>query len=345
MPPIGPTAAKIAEAHAVFARLGSKTEAAKALGMSRSTLNTWLNGAVKAVEIRAEIASSESEIVAKLQAENETLKESLQNATRPRYTIRQDIASRGEKLKIVVIGDAHDSPALENKERFTHIGKHINSVRPDAVIQIGDFMSADSVSSHTGNHTLEGKTKPSFEEDICSFRLALDALMSPIGYKPEFHCTIGNHEKRIYAYENEHPEVKGRLSCDLDLAFKDRGWTYSPFAEPTFYGGVAFAHCTLNKMGKPMGGVTSENQSANASLNDVVVGHSHVKRVIRYPKLFGKHLTVVNSGCALPDNFTENYAKHSLTGWSWGVMTLTIKDNHIQDDEWVSMATLKERHG
>ena len=344
MPPIGPTAAKVAEAHATFARLGSKTQAAKALGMSRSTLTTWLTGQIKPIEERAGVSSGQGEFIARIQAENATLKESLQNATRPRYTVRQDIASRGERLRVIVIGDAHDSPSLENKERFVQIGKHINSVRPDVVIQIGDFMTADSVSTHEGNHTIGGKSKPTYSEDIASFRLALDAIGAALNYKPEMHVTLGNHERRVMAFEHENPEIEGMMSEKLNLALSDRGWTYSPYGEPTFYGGVAFLHAALNRLGKTFGGKTSENQIANETMTDVVIGHSHIKRVVRFSKLHHRHVTVANVGCALPDGHVENYATHAMTGWSYGIMTLGIKDGHIVDDEWVSMATLKERH-
>lgn len=342
MPPFGPTAAQVAEAHAIFARLGSKTKAANALNMSRSTLTTWLNGVVKPIEGRVDLSSDST--IARLQAEIDTLKESLQNATRPRYTIRQGIASRGERLKIVVIGDAHDSPHLD-KERFVHIGKHINSIRPDVVIQIGDFMTADSVSTHEGNHTIAGRGKPTYNEDIASFRLALDALGSALNYNPEMHVTMGNHERRVMAFENENPEVDGMMSEKLNLALSDRGWTYSPYGEPTFYGGVAFLHAALNRLGKTFGGKTAENQIANETVTDCVIGHSHIKRVSKHSKLHHRHVTIANVGCALPDGHVESYAQHAMTGWSYGIMTLGIKDGHIVDDEWVSMATLKERHG
>lgn len=341
---IGPTAAQVEQVKQAIATHKSYAAACRATGIPESTLKRWAKGITKTVEERTVGTVPLNDIIENLRRELDTAKEALKEAQRPRFTVRQDVYAKGDKIKVLVIGDAHDSPHIPDKSRFTWIGKHINDTRPDVVLQIGDFMTADSVSAHTGNHTLEGKSKPSFNDDINSFRLALDALNSEIKYTPEKHCTLGNHERRVYVYENEHPEVDGRLSCDIDLAFKARGWTYSPYGQPTFYGGVAFLHAAINRLGKTFGGKTAENQIANESLTDVVIGHSHIKRVVKYPKLHHRHITVANAGCALPEGYIEDYAQHAQTGWSYGLMTLTIKDGHIRDDEWVSMGTLQERY-
>lgn len=342
---IGPNAARIAEAHAAMARFGSQRKAAKALGISKSTFNRLVKGSIKTVENNPAILNSDNEIINRLRAENATLKEAVRSATRPKYTVRVDNVSRGNRVKVVVIGDAHDSPHIPDKSRFTWLGKHVADVKPDFVIQIGDLGTFDSVSTHCANHTLEGKTKPKFTDDINSLNLALDAFNDGLGsFNVEKHTTHGNHERRVFAYENEHPEVEGMPSHLLDQCLVQRGWTYSPYGQPHFVGGVAFLHAAINRMGKTFGGKTSENQIANETLTDVVVGHSHIKRVLKYAKLHHRHVTIVNAGCALPHGYIEDYAQHAQTGWSYGVMTLTIKDNHITDDEWVSMETLEERY-
>ena len=341
---IGPTAAQVEQVRQAVKTHGKISAAARVLGMPRKTVSDWVSGSIKSVEERASVSAPVNDIIENLRRELDTAKEALREAQRPRFTIRQDVYAKGDKIKVLVIGDAHDSPHIPDKSRFTWIGKYINETRPDVVIQIGDFMTADSVSAHTGNHTLAGKTKPIFEDDIRSFRLALDALDSEIKYNPQKHCTLGNHERRIYLYEDEHPEVAGKLSCDLDLAFRSKHWEYSPYGQPTFYGGVAFLHAAINRLGKTFGGKTAENQIANESLTDVVIGHSHIKRVVKYPKLHHRHITVANAGCALPEGYIEDYAQHAQTGWSYGLMTLTIKDGHIRDDEWVSMGALQEKY-
>ena len=46
--------------------------------------------------------------------------------------------------KIIVIGDTHDSPKIE-QDRFVWIGKYIKETKPDYIIHIGDFGSFDSL--------------------------------------------------------------------------------------------------------------------------------------------------------------------------------------------------------
>jgi hypothetical protein len=324
---------------AAYARTGVIAKAAKEVGVHRSTAREYIRGNFKPAPDKD---MGTQATIESLRRELDTTRQALKDAVRPRYTIRADNISRGDRVRVVVIGDAHDSPLLD-KSRFEWLGKYVADTKPDFVVQIGDIASFDSVSSHANN--LENKTKPRIIDDINSLSLALDAFNSGLGsYNVPKHITLGNHEKRLFTYEGENPEVEGMPSHMLDVCLKDRGWTYSPFAQEYFIGGVAFLHCALNRMGRPIGGQTSENITSNSSLNDCVLGHSHVKRVVRYPKLFGKHLTIVNAGCALPQGHVESYARHSLTGWWFGCGLLTIKDNHIINDEWVSMETLGERY-
>jgi hypothetical protein len=325
-----------------YAKTGIIASAAKVAGIHPNSAREYIRGNYKpAPDNDTGLQST----IDSLRRELDTTKQALKDAVRPRYTIRADNVSRGDKVRVVVIGDAHDSPHIPDKSRFRWLGKHVADTKPDFVIQIGDIATMDSVSSHTGNHTIEGKTKPKLTDDINSLNLALDAFNDGLGsYNVPKHITLGNHERRVFAYENEHPEIEGMPSHLLDQCLKERGWTYSPYGQPHFVGGVGFLHAAINRMGKTFGGKTSENQIANESVTDVVIGHSHIKRVVKFAKLHHRHITVVNAGCALPHGYVENYAQHAMTGWSYGVMTLTIKDNHITDDEWVSMETLGERY-
>ena len=43
-------------------------------------------------------------------------------------------------MKELAIGDTHDAPDI-NKDRFRWIGKHIRKIKPDIVVQIGDFIT------------------------------------------------------------------------------------------------------------------------------------------------------------------------------------------------------------
>jgi len=283
-------------------------------------------------------------IIAGLRSELDEARERLSKASRPHFTIKQELRATSSKIRVVCIGDAHDSPAIPDKSRFEWMGRYIRDTKPDLVIQIGDFATMDSLSTHTPNHTLDGKLKPSFENDMGSFNLALQAMQID---GVDRHITLGNHERRLYAYENENPEMAGKLSATIDSILKNNGWTYSPYGTPYSVGGVSFVHACLNKLGKTYGGKNAEGGAiANDAIGDWVIGHSHVERRHRAPKLgHNNYIQIINVGCALPDQHIEDYAQHSLTGWSYGIADMSIQHGHVQDYHFVSMAALGERYG
>ncbi len=265
---------------------------------------------------------------------------------RPTYRVAAMAADGRGKTRLIVIGDAHDSPSLPDKSRFRWMGRLVAERTVDAVLQIGDFASMDSLSRHDANDTLRGKLKPSFLEDIRSFKDALSAFDEGLnGYKVEKHCTLGNHEDRALSFENRTPEIAGLVESNAFTVLGDANWTFSPYGAWTFYGGVGATHSPLNIMGKAYSGLYSENQISRDSVHDVIFGHTH-KRVERpYPKLNHQQLTVLNVGCSLPHGHVEPYAKHSLTGWTWGVYEVEIERGRIQKAHWIPMLELEERYG
>jgi len=244
-------------------------------------------------------------------------------------------------IRVLAIGDCHDSVEIPDKSRFYAMGKYAKENNIDKIIQIGDFSSMDSMSFHEPNWTKKGQAKPSFKKEILSFFEALSAFDEGLGgHEATKHVTLGNHEDRIGRFVNEHPELAELLYEKVYELLTDFGWSYSPFGEFHFVGDVGFTHVPLNTMGKPYGGKNSENQIGNDSLHDIVYGHTHKAVVKHIPKIGQEYVTVVNLGCSLPHGYIEDYAKHSVTGWSYGVYDLTIQDGKIKEHSWVSMQTL-----
>lgn len=264
---------------------------------------------------------------------------------RPTYRIAQDRVDGRGKTRVLAIGDAHDGPSIP-KDRFRWLGRLAADTRPDIVLQIGDWFSLDSLCKYDGNDTLRGKAKPSLKQDLASGQESLDAFEEGMGgFAPEKHLTLGNHEDRMWSFTNRTPELAELLTDNVHTLLSERGWNYSPYGELHFIGGVGFTHCPLTTMGKPYGGMHAENQIARDATHDVVFGHSHKPLVKTYPRLGHKRTTVVNLGCALPEGHIEQYAKHSLTGWSYGVYELEIERGGIQAARWIPMASLQEKYG
>lgn len=324
----------------------SKAAAARSLGMSETTFRR-IYDLRHDLESRGGIANDNLQhIIEGLRSELDMCRRSLADAVRPRFTIRTDNACRSEAIKVLVIGDAHDSPHIPDKSRFEWIGSHINASKPDVVVQIGDFASIDSLNTHEANHTAKGRKKPTFSEDMISFNLALQALSSKLNYHPELHCTLGNHERRIWSFQDEHPEMSEDMQFRLFEIFERYKWSVSPYGMITYYGGVGYVHAALNSLGKTYGGKNAEATIANESVHDLSVGHSHRERPWRAAKIGGNNYVVVdNVGCALPDGHIEPYAHHALNGWAYGVVEQIVRHNHIQDRNWISMERLGELYG
>ena len=77
--------------------------------------------------------------------------------------------------RIIVVGDAHDSPHIK-QDRFKWMGQYIKSIKPDYIIQIGDWASFDSLSFFQKNSTQAGKLKDAYMQDIESMCRTIEYL-------------------------------------------------------------------------------------------------------------------------------------------------------------------------
>jgi hypothetical protein len=191
------------------------------------------------------------------------------------------------------------------------------------------------------------KNKGTFLEDIESFNLALEELNKGLStYKVKKHCTLGNHENRLWRWEDKNPEYYQMGKKELFSALKKYGWTWSEYGEFYFIDGVGFTHIPFNIMGREFGGVSVERNIGQSSLFDVVFGHTDKFNDVRCPKI-GKanYIRVVNVGCSLPMNHIESYAKVATTGWFWGVVDISIYNCKIQEVRTTTMDTLELTHG
>jgi predicted phosphodiesterase len=253
-------------------------------------------------------------------------------------------------MKVIAIGDLHDSPHIQNKERFRWIGKHIQNTKPDYVVQIGDFCTLDSCTYFIPDDSYSARIdKPTFIKDMESLDEAMEDFAYGLGKsKVKKFITLGNHEKRMWRYEDKNPTFYGMCQKEFYGICKKYGWDVIPWGQYLMLGGVGFIHAPINPMGKEYGGEASERQIANKSKIDIVFGHSHRAQDNRVPKISdikNDFTRVLNIGCALPEGHIENYAKHSLTGWTYQICELEIWDNHIMEVKNISMRQLQKLYG
>ena len=248
--------------------------------------------------------------------------------------------------RVLAIGDTHDSPELD-KDRFRWFGRLARDLRVNQVVQIGDMFTFDSLCKYADNASHEGKLKPEFLDDLASGEEALEQFNKGLGpYKCKKHITIGNHEARIYSYEDRNPEVWGLMRRDYYKVLKKGGWGWTDFGDFYMVDGVGFTHVPINRMGRPYGGKNAENQVANDAIFDVVFGHSHIEKVVTTPKIGpNKRIKVINLGSGMPNGHVEPYAKHGTTGWTYGAYELLIKSKQIVSQKFYCMEELEDRYG
>ncbi len=265
---------------------------------------------------------------------------------RPRV-IMPAATPEGRVLRVLAMGDAHDRPDMP-KDRFHWMGRLAADSGCEWVVSIGDLCTFDSLNSHIPNESLLGKSKNPFARDAQSLRDALGAFDAGLGgHKPRRHVTLGNHERRVWLYEDLRPEVAGMLTGELAQALEAHGWGWTPYGEYFFLAGIGFIHAAVNRLNKTYGGKNAEMTIANDAVFDHVIGHSHVRREHRAPKLGpSRHVTILNLGCSLPWGHVEEYMYHgATTGWWWGCHVLTLQGGQIVGADAIPMNELERRYG
>ena len=264
---------------------------------------------------------------------------------RPRVRVKAArVVDDAPVYRVLAVGDAHDSPSLPDKSRFRWIGRYAAEVRPDKIIQIGDIFTFDSLSRWDVPGSLSQKLRPSFARDLESGEEALSAFAKDCPDGIPKHITLGNHDVRPLRFELGQAEIEGQLWGPVKDLFARYNWRMHDEGAYFFVGGVAFLHSPRTIMNREYGGKTL-NAVANDSVHSTVKGHSHRGQVVHAPKLGPMGgVTIVDLGTCLPTGYVAQYAKVALTGWTYGVWTLTIQSGRIIGHSFISMDELASRY-
>jgi predicted phosphodiesterase len=233
-------------------------------------------------------------------------------------------------VRVMVMGDPHDKPGRD-KRRFTWMGRHAAETKPDYIVSIGDWASLDSLSTHEIPGSQGDADRPGFWEELDSLddSLARYNVGANGVSAPRIHCH-GNHEHRASRAANKQPKLNGDMPLRLDEVFARHGWRTNVFGEFVDIHGVDFVHCPLNVMGREMGGQHVERNVANMTTRSLVFGHTHRAQVTNFSKVGQQRkITVVNVGTTMPYGEIEKYTGLAMSGWSYGVFELRIRDGEI----------------
>lgn len=313
---------------------GSMRRAADFLGIADTTLRDKIKRG-RDVKVAETVF-----LVKDLEKEVEELRRKVANfnSSKPRY-----ISGREDDTRVIAIGDTHDQPGMP-KDRFRWIGRHCAKVIPHRIVQIGDFASWDSVSTHEAPGSVAHSMRPSFRSDIESCEEAMSLFFKEIkDLSIPMELTGGNHEERIQRFENKNAETVGTLYIQFEELCARYRWRLHTYGQWLFIDGVGFTHVPKNIMGKPYGGQNSENQIANHATHSVVFGHTHRSSFRKAPKIgINNSIEVLNLGSAMPDGYVAKYAGTATSGWSYGIYELSLKAGHITSHRFISMRELRE---
>lgn len=248
----------------------------------------------------------------------------------------------GEPIRVAVIGDAHDSPHLPDKERFRWLGAYIAERGIERVVSVGDWWTMDCFSSHTDRATFEGFAKPTFEQDLDSFHTSQRAFQDGLsGHKARLHCTLGNHELRAWKYDNTHPDGLSH-GQKVEEAFLQWGWTTSPYGEYRFIAGVGFVHVPLSGLGKPL----AYGQRPNKALCDTIHGDDHRSTMMTDHKSGPfRSPTIYSAATALPPGHIEGYARLGGATWRSGICEAVVWGGYVRSWSFTEMVLLRRRYG
>ena len=219
----------------------------------------------------------------------------------------RDIRSANDMVKVVYFTDAHNQPTL-NQDRFVWLSRLVNHEQPDYLIDGGDFDDFHSLCSHEKNETEKGRVKPALMHDLQCSAKARNILSENINCNPIKHVTLGNHEDRLWLYENMNREVSGLATGHYMDILDKNGWAATKYGAYLTLHGVDFTHCPFNGMGRPVGGDNVAKQAAEKSIADVIFGHTHQMTLVTAHK-FGNNrsVTAYNLGCYMPDGYISRH--------------------------------------
>lgn len=244
----------------------------------------------------------------------------------------------------LIIPDSHARPGNHNK-RYEWLGHLINDIKPDTVIDIGDWFDMESLCSYDkGTKSFEGRR---YKADIEAGLDAQDRMFSIIRKQkkklPRFVRTLGNHEARITKAVERDPVLEGTIGLS-DLQSKEHGWEEIPFLEPIKIDGVTYQHYfTSGIMGRPISGERHAQALILKQLASCTQGHSHLFDYCIRTNVDGRRF----HGCVVGvyQDYLAEFAGPANKLWNAGVVVKRDVANGDYDIEHISLARIKREYG
>jgi hypothetical protein len=244
----------------------------------------------------------------------------------------------------LVIPDSHAHPDYNN-DRYDYLGKLIVDIKPDVVVDIGDWWDMPSLCSYDkGTKGFEGRR---YKRDIEAGLDAQDRMFHPINKakkrKPRFVRTLGNHERRILTAVSRDPVLEGTIGIE-DLQSKEYGWEEYPFLEKVTIDGVTYSHYFVTGVsGRPISGEHPAHMLLVKNFTSSTMGHSHTFDHTTRAAANGRHLNGLVVG--VYQDYHAEFAGPANDVWNAGVCICRDVEDGQYDLEHISLKRLKEEYG
>lgn len=131
-----------------------------------------------------------------------------------------------EAYNVLVLPDMH--VPLHDRKALGRVLEYAAQESLDCIIQLGDFLDCESVSSHVKGRPrqVEGQR---LAEDYHFGRKVLAEMATAASVKNTTCDRVlleGNHEHRIERYLDEHPHLEGMIEIEKGLELKETGWKW-----------------------------------------------------------------------------------------------------------------------
>lgn len=244
----------------------------------------------------------------------------------------------------LVIPDSHAHPDHHNK-RYEWLGQLIVDLKPDVVVDIGDWWDMASLCSYDkGTKGFEGRR---YKKDIEAGLDAQEKMFAPIRKakkkRPRFVRTLGNHEHRIVKAIDRDPILEGTIGLS-DLQSKEYGWEEHPFLSPVEIDGIMYQHYfTSGIMGRPIGGERHAQSLIAKQLTSCTQGHSHLFDYCIRSDARGRKI----HGCVVGvyQDYNADFAGPANKMWNPGVVVKREVQDGQYDMEHISLERLRKEYG
>lgn len=248
----------------------------------------------------------------------------------------------------ILLPDQH-AVSYWNNDRADWAAKLINDIRPDVVINMGDAIDLESLSSYDkGKRSFQGK---SYKKDLDAHLDFQERLWGPVKATkkklPHRVFLEGNHENRIERALDLSPELAGTIGFENFLFDKyyDEVVRYDG-GLPGIYqrDGILFAHFfPTGVSGRPIGGERPAHMLLAKNGMSTIAAHSHTLDFATRRTVGDKHLNALVVGCY--QDYINPWAGAIGKFWQAGIPILRNVHEGNFDFQWVSIEALKKEYG